>query len=280
MHEVEQVIKPAARISRRPTVKLGLHPRYPRPRPLRDPAGCAAVRRASCGIAASFPPRNRCRPSPCDRLSRSRTTTAAPPHPARSAAGAPIPGSRAGCPPPGTSPGSSRVHCDSLGGGGARLCPSGPAMPTPQAFSMTSQVGSHASPGFPPFMEDSRTRRARPVSARFEPVSRFKDEITPVPRVLLSATLAGPAPSGSTRHVPALSGLLPPSPAPPGSGCPQLHQPAAAGQRRRSFTSTRIISASRRTPYAGEALLAGGVKHKDVVTLRYACLSTTALCSR
>ena len=49
--------------------------------------------------------------------------------------------------------------------------------------------------------------------------------------------------------VPALSGLLPPSPAPPGPGCPQLHQPAAAGQRRRSFTSTRIISASRRTPW-------------------------------
>ena len=27
----------------------------------------------------------------------------------------------------------------------------------------------------------------------------------------------------------ALSGLLPPSPAPPGSGCPQLHLPAATG---------------------------------------------------
>jgi hypothetical protein len=47
-------------------------------------------------------------------------------------------------------------------------------------------------------------------------------------------------------HVPALSGLLPPSPAPPGSGCPQLHQPAATGQRRRSLTSTRTSSASRR----------------------------------
>ena len=29
MHEVEQIIEPAARISRRPTVKLGLHLRYP-----------------------------------------------------------------------------------------------------------------------------------------------------------------------------------------------------------------------------------------------------------
>jgi hypothetical protein len=29
VHEVEQVVEPAARIGRRPTVKLGLHPRYP-----------------------------------------------------------------------------------------------------------------------------------------------------------------------------------------------------------------------------------------------------------
>ena len=42
------------------------------------------------------------------------------------------------------------------------------------------------------------THRARPVSARFEPMSKLKDVTTPVPRVLLSATLAGPAPSGST----------------------------------------------------------------------------------
>jgi hypothetical protein len=40
------------------------------------------------------------------------------------------------------------------------------------------------------------TRRARPQSARFEPVAFLKDVLTPVPRVLLSATLAGPAPSG------------------------------------------------------------------------------------
>lgn len=50
----------------------------------------------------------------------------------------------------------------------------------------------------------------------------FERRKTPVPRVLLSITLAGPAPSGSTGHVPALSGPLSPSPASPGSGCPQL----------------------------------------------------------
>jgi hypothetical protein len=45
VHEVEQVIEPAARIGRRPTVKLGLHPRYPRPRPLRDAITGTAIRR-------------------------------------------------------------------------------------------------------------------------------------------------------------------------------------------------------------------------------------------
>ena len=45
---------------------------------------------------------------------------------------------------------------------------------------------------------------------------------TPVPRVLLSIPLAGTRTIWQYWHVPALSGLLPPSPAPPGSGCPQL----------------------------------------------------------
>ena len=39
-----------------------------------------------------------------------------------------------------------------------------------------------------------------------------------------------------------MPGLLPPSPAPPGSGCPQLHPPAATGRRRRSLTSTRTTA--------------------------------------
>lgn len=59
----------------------------------------------------------------------------------------------------------------------------------------------------------------------------LRDVTTLVPRVLLSVSLAGPAPSGSAGHVPALSGLLLPSPASPGSGCPQLHRPATTGRR-------------------------------------------------
>ena len=55
-----------------------------------------------------------------------------------------------------------------------------------------------ASREVPAAQRPSGTYRARPVSTRFEPVYEIKDVTTPVPRVLLSATLAGPALSGST----------------------------------------------------------------------------------
>ena len=80
-HEIEQVIEPAARISRRPTVQFGLHPRYP-PDPDQSPTLRARRRRSAAHLSAWQPPpaSNRCRPSPCDRLSRPRSTTATPPH--------------------------------------------------------------------------------------------------------------------------------------------------------------------------------------------------------
>lgn len=52
-------------------------------------------------------------------------------------------------------------------------------------------------PGVPDASVNAGTHRARPKSARLESVSRLKDVTTPVPRVLLSITLAGPTPSGS-----------------------------------------------------------------------------------
>ena len=199
VHEVEQVIKPAARISRRPTVKLGLHPRYPRPRPLRDqPGRCHSAAR----LAALQPPSlletaaalrhvtgfpglgllRRLRPTRPVRRS-ARLSPAAGPDARRR----------------GTGPGGSRVHCDSLGGLGARLCPSGLATGTPQTFPMASRGRSmHTAPEVPAASVHGGTHRARPISARFEPVSQIEGRKTPVPRVLLSATLAGPAPSGST----------------------------------------------------------------------------------
>jgi len=45
MHEVEQVIKPAAGAGGHPTVKLGLHPRYPFTRPYQGKGLGAAIRR-------------------------------------------------------------------------------------------------------------------------------------------------------------------------------------------------------------------------------------------
>src|SRR6266540_2798423 len=58
--------------------------------------------------------------------------------------------------------------------------------------------------------------------------------------VHLSALLAGPGPSGSADPSRRCQGRLPPSPAPSGSGCPQLHQAAATAWRRSPFISARI----------------------------------------
>jgi len=63
-----------------PTVKLGLHPRYPDERANRD-VRTTGIPRWIFRHCSHFPSRNRCRPSPCDRLSRPRSTTAAPPRP-------------------------------------------------------------------------------------------------------------------------------------------------------------------------------------------------------
>ena len=62
--------------------------------------------------------------------------------------------------------------------------------------------------------------------------------------------------------VPALSGLLRPSPAPPGSGCPQLHRPAATGSAAKVSHLHSNHCASRRTHslrhcYASIALAKG-----------------------
>src|SRR3954465_9589951 len=91
------------------------------------------------------------------------------------------------------------------------------------------------------------THRIQPRSARFELVTS-KEASTPVPRLLLSVLLAGPAPSGSADTSRRCQGRLPPSPAPPGSGCPQLHRSAATERRRRALTPTQSKSASRRPP--------------------------------
>jgi hypothetical protein len=58
----------------------------------------------------------------------------------------------------------------------------------------------------------------------------YESRVTPVPRVLLFISLAGPAPSRSADTSRLCQGCFPPSLAPPGSGCPQLQTPAATGR--------------------------------------------------
>src|SRR5207247_5229702 len=94
MNEVEQIIEPTSRIVGCPSVQLGLDSQYPR---LRLLTGERQRRRAGVhqrppGLPASVL-RACCRPSPCGRLSRPPSTTAAP-SPCQAI------GRRRTCPPP------------------------------------------------------------------------------------------------------------------------------------------------------------------------------------
>src|SRR5512133_2719751 len=88
---------------------------------------------------------------------------------------------------------------------------------------------------------------ARPISARLEPVLALRGFDH-----WFSSAYTFPSRLPDPGHLavlpcPVVVGLLPPSPAPPGSGCPQLQRPAATGHRRSPFTSARIRGASWRT---------------------------------
>src|SRR5215218_8960121 len=92
--EVEQITKPTGPILDRPSVQLGLDPQYPRRRLIqgeRRPRRAGIHRRPPSLPATSL--RTCCRPSPCTRLSRARTTTAAPSPPQAHSR-------RRTCPPP------------------------------------------------------------------------------------------------------------------------------------------------------------------------------------
>ena len=90
---------------------------------------------------------------------------------------------------------------------------------------------------------DGQVRAAiRPISTGFELAALLRGFTPLVPHVHLLVSLAEPAPSGSTGASRRCRGCLPPSPASPGSGCPQLHRPAATGRRWRSLTPTRFMA--------------------------------------
>src|SRR6266496_584762 len=88
------------------------------------------------------------------------------------------------------------------------------------------QLAGHAlHPGpYPPALSRHSSYGASPTGSLVVPPSDLACRTRPV---------------WQSQTVPALSGLLPPSPAFPGSGCPQLRHAAATARRRRSLTSTR-----------------------------------------
>ena len=83
--------------------------------------------------------------------------------------------------------------------------------------------------------------------------SRLRSFQPLVSHVRLLISLAGPRPSDGAGPSRRCRGCCPPSPASPGSGCPQLHPPAATGGPRRSLTPARSHSASWRSMSATQS---------------------------
>jgi hypothetical protein len=108
----------------------------------------------------------------------------------------------------------------------------------------------------PPAPAGGRALQARPISARLEPVVNLRDVNTGssrTPARLACRTRA----VWQCRPVPSLSGLLPPSLAPPRQGCPRLHRPAATSRRWSPCTSTRSNGTSWRTTGFDDSSLLG-----------------------
>src|SRR5215217_1111363 len=168
-HEIEQIIKPSIRIVGRPSMQLGLDLQYPRLRRLGRWQRRAGVHRRPPGFPATVL-RSGCRPSPCGRLSRPPSTTAAPSPPTAL-------GRRRTCPPP----------CWPHGGRGSpgRV----PTFPTSRLTGAVPSFSPAASPrlrrspsAWPPGRSNSPASEsrcpvlrhacaaARPISTRLEPV--------------------------------------------------------------------------------------------------------------
>jgi hypothetical protein len=140
----------------------------------------------------------------------------------------------------------SHVHCVSIDGLGARLCPCGIVTTTPWTFTVTSQ----ARPINPPKSSPTTPIRYAPHTSPDPPGSSWQQ----LKRLYNTGSSRTPSrlahrarPIRQCSIDPTLSRLLPPSPASPGSGCRQLHRPATTGQQQSPPTSTRNHSASWRT---------------------------------
>ena len=125
----------------------------------------------------------------------------------------------------------SHVHHEPIDEGGVQLNPGSIATSTPQTFLVAS------SPAYP-FRLRSHPSQTRdgcalltdpdpPGSSRLDAYGASRTGSSRTPSRLARRTRA----VWQCRRVPALSGPLPPSPAFPGSGCPQLRQAAATAHR-------------------------------------------------
>ena len=229
--EVVKVVEPTIGIVGSPLVQLGLDPQYPRPRPRRrwatvrrcSPAtswhssSSAAVSLSPFAMWPAFPTSDYYEdsvPSQGHQL-----TTSLP------AAG--LAGRRGGQPRDG-----SHVHHRPVDGVGAQLFPCSLATSTPQAFPVASKPAATAptrSRHRPWPVVHCCPAHIRQVGAGVSRLRGFHHWFT---RVTPSRLACRTRTVWRCRPVPSLSGLLPPDPAPPGSGCPQLQRPAATGRRR------------------------------------------------
>ena len=234
-------------------MQLGLDLPYPALGSTEFERQLVGIHRRPPGIPASALPT--CwPPSPCGRLSRPpwrvvtpATTTGPPPRPAPTAGNEPAP-LRAGCAKEGRYRDGSHVHHAT-----DRRC----RRPTlPQRHRHDYAVGIHRglpprgiSPGqeFPPGTTPFGTRRNPAHIRQVGAGGSIEGLYTLVSHVRLSALLAEPAPSGSSSTSRRCRDCLPPFPAFPGSGCPQLHPVATTTGRRGSSTPARSHSAAWRT---------------------------------
>jgi hypothetical protein len=161
------------------------------------------------------------------------------PIPGRSVVGAPSPAPPAGYGQQGKTRDSSRVHCGSLAGVGARLYPCGLAASTPQSFLAASLAAcAYRLGSSPPVMKGG----CAPLPAQIHQVragAASRGGHTPVPRVLLSVPLTGPGPSGGTGPSRLCQGCSHPPRHHPDQAALSSTVPLRRDQRRRSLTSTR-----------------------------------------
>ena len=135
----------------------------------------------------------------------------------------------------------SRVHCDSLDRGGARLCPCGLAAVTPQTFSAASPDASFTGPE----SSHSYTPWDAPLPTHIHQIrvgKALRGFTTSVPHVLLSIPLTGPAPSGSTDTPRLCQGCSHPPRHLPARAALSSDRAAATTRRQRSLTSTQITA--------------------------------------